>query len=94
MFTILLKGKNGEAYNVTNKENHITIAKMAEMIVKKVTNNSIKVVYDIPETNVFGYANDVKMKLNSDKLQKLGWKPTVGLKEMYSRMIEDMKDNS
>lgn len=60
---------------------------------KKIANNKIKVIYEIPESNVFGYANDVKMKLNSDKLQKLGWKPSIGLEEAYKRMIEDIKNN-
>lgn len=72
MFVILLKGKNGEAYNVSNPQTHITIAKMAEMVSKEIANGQIKVVYDIPKFNKYGYAADTKMKLNSDKLQKLG----------------------
>lgn len=31
------------------------------------------------------------MKLNSDKLKKLGWKPEVDLEESYRRMILSMK---
>ena len=50
-------------------------------------------VFDIPENNNFGYAADTKMKLNSDKLQALGWKPEVGLEESYRRMIEGMREN-
>lgn len=94
LFTILLKGENGEAYNVVNPNCHTTIAGMAEMVAKKIANNTIEVIYDIPESNIFGYANDVKMKLNSDKLQKIGWKPSVGLEDAYKRMIEDIKNNS
>ena len=36
-------------------------------------------------------AADTKMKLNSDKLQKLGWKPEIGLEEAYRRMIQSME---
>lgn len=93
LLTILLKGEDGEAYNVVNPKCHTTIANMAEMVAKKIANNKIKVIYEIPESNVFGYANDVKMKLNSDKLQKLGWKLSIGLEEAYKRMIEDIKNN-
>ena len=51
----------------------------------------MKEVFDIPESNTYGYAADTKMKLNSDKLQSLGWKPEIGLEEAYRRLIESMK---
>ena len=52
----------------------------------------MKEVFDIPESNTYGYAADTKMKLNSDKLQALGWKPEIGLEEAYRRLIECMKE--
>ncbi len=88
---ILLKGINGEAYNVSNEETHITIAGMASLVASGIANNKIKVVFDIPEENIYGYAAETKMKLNTDKLKKLGWKPEVGLEEAYTRLIESMK---
>lgn len=91
LLTILLKGKNGEAYNVSNPESHITIVDMAYMIADKIAEGRIKVVFDIPSENKFGYAADTKMKLNSSKLQALGWKPEIGLEEAYKRMILDME---
>lgn len=91
LLTILLKGKNGEAYNVSNPESHITIADMAYMVADKSAEGRIKVVFDIPSENKFGYAADTKMKLNSSKLQALGWKPEIGLEEAYKRMILDME---
>ena len=91
LLTILLKGENGEAYNVANPKSHTTIAEMAHMVADKISNGKIKVIYDIPKDNVFGYAEDTKMKLNSDKLQALGWTPEIGLEDAYKRMIEQMK---
>lgn len=91
LLTILLKGKDGEAYNVSNPLAHSKIVDMAYMVAEKIANGNIEVKFDIPETNKFGYAADTKMKLNSDKLQALGWKPEVGLEESYRRMIKDMK---
>ncbi len=88
---LLVKGEAGEAYTVANEESHITIAGMAEMVVKEIANGEIQVVYDIPEDALtYGYAPDVKMQLNSQKLQALGWKPEVGLLESYQRMIASM----
>ena len=91
---ILIKGKNAEAYNVANPEAHTTIADMAKLVCEKFGKGKVKLIFDIPDTNIFGYAADTKMKLNSDKLQKLGWKPEIGLEEAYIRMILSMKGDS
>ena len=90
LLTILLKGKDGEAYNVSNPNSHTTIVDMAKMVAHKIAKGNIEVLFDIPDTNTFGYAADTKMKLSSNKLQKLGWNPEIGLEEAYNRMIEDM----
>ena len=98
LLTIALAGKNGEAYNVSNPETHTTIADMAQMVCRDIAGGRIKVIFDIPETNTFGYAADTRMKLDSSKLQALGWKPEVGLCEAYERLIgsiremEDLRD--
>ena len=92
LLTILLKGKNAEAYNVSNPKTHIKISEMANLVADKIAEGKIKVVFDIPKDNSFGYAADTRMILNSDKLQELGWKPEVGLEEAYRRMIMDMSD--
>lgn len=92
LLTILLKGMNAEAYNVSNPEAHTTIAEMAKMVCKKFTNGKAKVIFDIPKENTLGYAADTKMKLSSDKLQALGWKPEVGLEEAYRRLIMSMEN--
>lgn len=85
---ILLCGENGKAYNVTNEETNMTIAQMAQMIATK-SGGKIGVVFDIPEDALkYGYAPPVKMKLSSKSLNDLGWKATVGLEEMYDRMIK------
>ena len=38
-----------------------------------------------------GYAPKVKMHLSSEKLNKLGWKAEVDMKEAYLRMMNDME---
>ena len=91
IFIIMIRGKNKEAYNVVNEESHTTIYEMAKMVAKEIAENKIKVIFDIPKSNIFGYAKDTKMKLRNKKLCELGWKPKYGLKESYIRMIEEMK---
>lgn len=87
---LLAYGKTENAYNVVNPETSIQIKDMAEMIAN-MSNGKINVVFDIPEDTLkYGYAPPVKMKLNSDKLQELGWKPKYNLPEMYKRLIKSM----
>lgn len=89
---LLVRGNKGEAYTVANSKSNMRIRDMAEMVAKEIAGGKIKVIFDIPEDNLtYGYAPDVKMKLNSDKLQALGWKAEVDMFEAYTRMIESMK---
>lgn len=87
LFTILFKGESGEAYNVVNESTHTTIAGMAQMVAHEIGDDRIKVVFDIPENNKYGYAVDTNLRLSGAKLQALGWRPTVDLKHMYLRMM-------
>lgn len=91
---LLTEGASGEAYNVANEASHMSIRNMAEMVAHEVAKDKIKVVLDIPEdVQKMGYAPDVKMHLSARKLEKLGWRPQISLKETYERMIQYMKDN-
>lgn len=88
---VLLKGKKGHAYNVSNEANHTTIKEMAELVAKKIANNEIQVNVKIPYNDLqFGYAPDVKLFMDTAKIKKLGWSPKVGLLESYQRLIQWM----
>lgn len=88
---LLIRGNAGEAYTVANEASNTTIRHMAEMVAQEIAGGQIKVVLDIPEDALkYGYAPDVKMQLNSQKLQALGWKPEIGLMDSYRRMIGSM----
>lgn len=92
LFTILVKGAVGEAYNVGNGSTYCSIYEMAQMVADKCGNPKINVVIDAQgEASRFGYAPTLKMNLDMQKLEALGWKPRVGLLEMYERMVRDMR---
>lgn len=86
---ILVKGNTGEAYNVTNPDTAVSIREMAELVSRTIGNDRIKTVVEIPEdVSSFGYNPEMVIRLDSSKLERLGWKATVGLEEMYQRMCK------
>ena len=85
---LLTKGVAGESYNICNETCSRTIAEMASLCADNIAEGKIKVVFDIPEGNKFGYASPTKMRLTSSKMRELGWSPKYSLEEMYNRMIE------
>ncbi len=90
LFTLLLKGSNGQAYNIANPTASMTIRQMAELVAEKVCGGRIKVVVKVPDDiKDRGYLHYVGFVLNIDKMKKLGWLPKYGLCEMYERMIAD-----
>ena len=86
---ILLKGKAGEAYNVTNSDTAVTISEMAQCVCDLFPEKNICVQYDIPDNlTSFGYNPEMVIRMDCTKLESLGWKATVDLKGMFFRMIE------
>lgn len=91
IFCLLLRGEAGEAYNVTNMDTAISIKDMAELVSSLSSDGSTNVSIEIPEDVAsFGYNPEMIIRLDSSKLSSLGWKPEVGLKEMFERLIQSM----
>lgn len=86
---ILLHGKTGEAYNVTNMDTAISIKDMADMVCETIGNGKIKTVIDIPEdVSAFGYNPEMIIRLDSSRLMELGWTATTGIEEMFVRLAD------
>ena len=86
---ILLNGKDGEAYNVANEETYISARDMAEYLKEKF-NSSICVRVEL--NNNMGYAPPTKLKLNSNKLRELGWKPQYQLYDIFGNLIKSIAE--
>lgn len=82
---ILLKGADGEAYNVANPDTFISARALAEYIRDHFA-PSIQVVIDINEN--MGYAPPSKLNLSTAKLEALGWEPRYNLHDIIQRMVE------
>ena len=91
LLTILLCGESGQAYNVTNMDTAVSIREMAEMVCRIFPGSGIQVEMDTPkDLSSFGYNPEMVIRLDSRKLQALGWKAETGLEEMFLRLVESM----
>lgn len=92
LLVMMLKGEKGKAYNIANKNASKSIAEMAEMVVSSNKEAGIKVVYDIEDDlSKFGYNQSLICILDTERLENLGWKPSVDLEDMYKRMIQSIR---
>lgn len=81
---LLLKGNDGEVYNVANEDTYISIMEMAQMVCDTFMAGKHPVVM---LRQGMGYSPATKLRLNAAKLRSLGWKPRYGLTEMFARLI-------
>lgn len=91
LLVLLVKGENGQAYNINNENAVATIRDMAHMVAAR-SEGKIQVVFDIPPDSLtYGYAPPVTMHLSAAKMKALGWTAQVDLPEMYDRLIASLR---
>lgn len=87
---ILLKGENGQAYNIADASSNISIKELAEMIAGI---GGKKVVIDLPsDAEKAGYNVVTKSVFSTEKLEALGWKVNGNMKEKMQRTINMFGD--
>lgn len=91
MFTVLFSGEKGMAYNVANETEPIAIRDLAAMMVSLRKDKQLKVVFDIPKEKSSAYTNYKRSGLDTKKLESIGWKPVVTLKDGVVKTINSMK---
>jgi len=86
---VLLLGENGEAYNIADDASDIMLKDLAATIAGAVGR---KVVFEIPDAvESAGYSKATKARLDSQKLQGLGWKAMYDIEEGIGKTIQIMK---
>lgn len=88
-FTVLLKGKIAEAYNVGNEGGRISVKDLANMLVKLFPGEKLKVKVDLSPRQK-GYLKSIISEHCPDtsKLRGLGWKPQYSLQDGFKRTVK------
>lgn len=78
LLTVLFKGQTGEAYNIADEMSDIMLKDLAAMIAEI---SGSKVIFEIPdEVEKAGYSTVSKARLDSSRLQGLGWRAKYDIK--------------
>lgn len=92
VLAVLINGDSGEAYNISNKNSIISIRELAELLAQS---GGVEIVYDTPtEEEERSYCLMDNSSLNSEKIEKLGWKPRFNINEGVERTIRYLSSNT
>ncbi len=89
LLTILLKGNNGEAYNIADESGNITLRDVATLIAGCAGR---KVIFNLPDAvEKAGYSTATIACLDGTKVKNLGWHPQYNISQGIQRTIDIMK---
>lgn len=77
---LLLKGENGNAYNVSAAS-----ARIKELAADLAEKYGVSLKFDINNTKI--YPKETMLDLNTEKLEQLGWRPLISSENMWSNLI-------
>ena len=83
IFFLLDNGENGQAYNVVNEKNTMSIKEMAELVAHVIGKDKVKVVIELEDNSKTGYAADTSLYMSGEKMRKLGWEAKKGIEDMF-----------
>ena len=86
-FTILLKGKSGNAYNVANPEQNIKIIDLANLLIDMFPEKNLKVKLYSDVENGYIPSKITEQLPSIEKIKQLGWHPEVDAKQGFHRMV-------
>lgn len=92
LFYLITNGLSGNAYNVADKSQTLSLLNLAQCIADV---SGTKVCFDLPdELEKKGASSFENVCLDSEKLESLGWKSEVSLKDGIERTIKYLKSLS
>ncbi len=90
LLTVLLKGDDGEAYNIADETGDMMLKDLAAVIADF---TGKKVVFELPdEVESAGYSTATKARLDGSKLKELGWSPQYDIKTGVERTLTILRE--
>ncbi len=91
LLTIMASGENGNAYNVADNRQVLSLKELAETLARI---SEKQVVYDLPDQlEAKGASSFADVRLDASKLYALGWKSEVSYEEGLSWTIQKIRGN-
>lgn len=89
MFTVMLKGNAGEAYNIVTENGEAAVKELAEIMALNVADRDIRIVFDHAQRDIIEVTEALPAVTgDSAKLKNLGWSSSHSLAEGSARMME------
>jgi UDP-glucuronate decarboxylase len=90
--TVLIRGENGQPYNIGNPNEEYSILALANTLVNLYPELNLKVIMNNESDNKAYLKSPIQRNSpNITKANKLNWSPVVGVKEGFKRTIESFK---
>lgn len=90
VLTVLLKGEQGEAYNISDIDSEVTLRQITEWLAE---DNGMEVVFEIPDASEQrGYSTATKALLDTEKIMELGWTPQTHMREGLRKTVYALKN--
>ena len=93
MFTVLLDGTAGEAYNICNAHEWLSMRELAELLVSLYPEKGLKVICRARQDD--GYKSSPERAdypADAARLAGLGWSPSVSAGEGFRRVIDSINE--
>lgn len=93
-FRVLLNGKPGKSYNVSNPNGKVTIRELAEILVSSFPEKNLRVTYQQGISNNQYLENKHKLRpsLSTKKIEDIGYNCRVSVKDGFSRTVKSFNE--
>lgn len=90
LFTVLTKGEDGEAYNVCNTDQFVSVRQLAEILATLRQDRDINVTWkQRPEDEHYTENTAIgALAPSNEKMKKLGWEPKYSILDGFKRVYE------
>ncbi|HBJ73416.1 MAG TPA: UDP-glucuronate decarboxylase [Actinobacteria bacterium] len=86
IFTVLLQGASGAAYNVANVNAEVSILELVELLIALFPERKLAISRNSPATNYLPSSHS-RLATSVQRLNELGWAPRVGLAQGFQRTV-------